>query len=44
MKGDSTSYEEAMGNPNSLKWLEAMEDEMRSMSSNDIWDLEEIPK
>jgi hypothetical protein len=44
MEGDLTSYEEAMGSPNSSKWLEAMEDEMRSMSSNDVWDLEEIPK
>jgi hypothetical protein len=44
MEGDPTSYEEAMGSPNSSKWLEAMEDEMRSMSSNDVWDLEEIPK
>jgi hypothetical protein len=44
MEGDPTSYEEAMGSPNSLKWLEAMEDEMRSTSSNDVWDLEEIPK
>jgi hypothetical protein len=26
------------------KWLEAMEDEMKSMSSNDVWDLEEDPK
>jgi hypothetical protein len=44
MEGDTTSYEEAMGGPNSSKWLEAMEDEMRSMSSNNVWDLEEIPK
>jgi hypothetical protein len=36
MEGDPTSYEEAMGSPNSSKWLEAMEDEMRSMSSNDV--------
>jgi hypothetical protein len=33
-----------MGDPNSSKWLEAMEDEMRLMSSNNVWDLEEIPK
>jgi hypothetical protein len=44
MEGDPTSYEETMGIPNSSKWLEAMEDEMRSMSSNDVWDLVEIPK
>jgi hypothetical protein len=44
MKGDPTSYEEAMGGPNSSKWLKAMEDEMRSMSSNNVWDLEKISK
>jgi hypothetical protein len=44
MEGDPTSYEEAKGGPNSSKWLEAMEDEMRLMSSNNVWDLEEIPK
>jgi hypothetical protein len=44
IEGDPTSYEEAMGGPNSSKWLETMEDEMRSMSSNNVWDLEEIPK
>jgi hypothetical protein len=36
MEGDPTSYEEAMGSPNSLKWLEAMEDKMMLMSSNDV--------
>jgi hypothetical protein len=44
MEGDPTLYEEAMRNPRSSKWLEAMEDEMKSMSSNNVWDLEEIPK
>ena len=44
MEGDPTSYEEAMRSPHSSKWLEAMEDEMKSMSSNHVWDLEEIPK
>jgi hypothetical protein len=44
MEGDPTSYEEAMRSAHSSKWLEAMEDEMKSMSSNDVWDLVEIPK
>jgi hypothetical protein len=26
----------------SLKWLEAMQNEIKSMSTNDFWDLEEI--
>jgi hypothetical protein len=33
-----------MRSAHSSKWLEAMEDEMRSMSTNRVWDLEEIPK
>jgi hypothetical protein len=44
MEGDLTSYEEAMRSAHSSKWLEAMKDEMKSMSSNGVWDLEEIPK
>jgi hypothetical protein len=39
MEGDPTSYEEAIRSPHSSKWLEAMEDEMKSMSSNDVWHL-----
>jgi hypothetical protein len=34
---------EAMKSENSLKLREAMEEELRSMSSNGIWDLVEIP-
>jgi hypothetical protein len=44
MEGDPTSFEEAMRSAHSSKWLEAMKDEMRSMSNNRVWDLEEIPK
>jgi hypothetical protein len=36
------SYKEAIKSENSLKWREAME-EFRSMSSNDVCDLVEIP-
>jgi hypothetical protein len=42
--GDPTSFEEAMRSAYSSKWFEAMEDEMRSMSINKVWDLEEILK
>jgi hypothetical protein len=31
-----------MKSENSLKWCETMEEELRSMSSNDVWDLVEI--
>jgi len=40
---DPGTYKEAMMRLNSSKWLEAMEDELRSMSSNKVWDLVEIP-
>ena len=44
MKGDPTSFEEAMSSDNSSKWLEAMEDEIKSMSTNKVWNLESISK
>jgi hypothetical protein len=44
MEGDPTSFEETRRSAYSSKWLESMEDEMRSMSINKFWDLEEIPK
>jgi hypothetical protein len=44
MEGDPTSFEEAMRSAHSSKWLDAIEDEMRSMNVNKVWDLEEIPK
>jgi hypothetical protein len=40
----SPLFEEAMRSAHSSKWLEAMEDEMRSMSTNRVCDLEEISK
>jgi hypothetical protein len=36
MKGDPTIFEEAMRSAQSSKWLEAMQDEMKSMSTNKI--------
>jgi len=44
MEGDPSSYDEIMRSTHSSKWLEAMEDEMRSMSSNDVWNLEKVSK
>jgi hypothetical protein len=44
MKGDPTLFEEAMRSDNSSKWLEAMEDEIKLMSTNKVWNLEPIPK
>jgi hypothetical protein len=36
IEGDPTSFEEAMRSAHSSKWLDAMEDEMRSMSVNKV--------
>jgi hypothetical protein len=44
MGDDLTSFEEAMRSDHSSKWLKAMEDEIKSMSTNKVWDLEIIPK
>jgi hypothetical protein len=44
MEDDPTSFEEAMRSEYSSKWVDAMEDEIKSMSTNKVWDLEEIPK
>jgi hypothetical protein len=33
-----------MRSEHSSKWLKAMKDEMESMSTNKVWDLEPIPK
>ena len=44
IEGDPTSFEEAMRIAHSSKWLEAMEDGMKSMKTNGVWNLETIPK
>ena len=44
MEGDPTLFEEAMRSAHSSKWLETMEDEMKSIKTNGVWNLETIPK
>ena len=44
MEDDPTSFKEAMRSDHSSKWHEAMEDEIKSMNANKVWDLEIIPK
>ena len=44
MEDDPTSFEEAMRSDHSSKQLDAMEDEMKSMNANKVWDLEIISK
>lgn len=43
-KGDRTSFEEAMSSANSSKWPNTMEDEIKPMSTNKVWDLVEISR
>ncbi|RLN17067.1 hypothetical protein C2845_PM02G32650 [Panicum miliaceum] len=44
MEDNPISFEEAMRSRHLSKWFEAMEDEMKSMSTNRVWDLEVISK
>jgi hypothetical protein len=37
------SFREVVSCENSAKWVETMEEELKSMSSNDVWDLVDIP-
>lgn len=41
---EPTSYQEAIANPNKSKWEEAMQAEMKSLESNHVWELVELPK
>jgi hypothetical protein len=44
MGDDPTSFEETMRSEHSSKWLKTIEDEIKLMSTNKVWDLEIIPK
>jgi hypothetical protein len=41
---DPKGYQEAVTCPQSEKWRRAMNEEMKSMSVNDVWELVELPK
>src|SRR6185312_14644823 len=41
---DPNSFKEAMSSEYSHKWIEAMEEELKSMSTNKVSDLVEIPE
>ncbi|GJY06174.1 putative zinc finger, CCHC-type containing protein [Tanacetum coccineum] len=41
---DPESFEDAITCDQSAHWREAMEDELNSMSKNNVWDLVELPK
>jgi hypothetical protein len=40
---DPANFKQAVECEHSTKWIEAMEEELKSMSSNKVWDLVEIP-
>ena len=40
---DSTTYKEAIVNPQSNFWIDAMKYEMTSMSHNKVWSLVDVP-
>ena len=41
---EPTSYQGAVASPNRSKWEEAMQAEMRSLESNNVWELVELPE
>ena len=44
LESDPINFSQAKQSFNSHKWIEAMEDEMKSMKNNDVWDLVELSK
>ena len=40
---DPINLQQALQSSNSLKWINAMKDEMKSMEDNSVWDLVELP-
>ncbi|KAH7834402.1 hypothetical protein Vadar_015602 [Vaccinium darrowii] len=44
LEDDLISFNQAKQSVNSLKWMNAILDELKSMSDNDVWDLVELPK
>ena len=43
LEDDPISFSQAKQSVNSLKWMNAILDELKSMSDNDVWDLVELP-
>ncbi|RDY12697.1 hypothetical protein CR513_02468, partial [Mucuna pruriens] len=43
-KDDPINFCQAMQSSNSKKWIDTMNDEMKSMQDNDVWDLVELPE
>ena len=43
MRGNQESFDKALQVEDSIKWEQAMDDEMRSLEKNDTWVLTELP-
>ena len=41
---DPVSFSHAIESNSSIKWLDAMKEELKSMDHNEVWDLDELPK
>jgi transposase InsO family protein len=41
---DPVSFSQAIEGNNSVKWIDAMNDELKSMDQNKVWDIVELPK
>ena len=41
---DPISFSQAIKSVDSIKWMDAMKDEMKSINQNKAWDLVELPK
>ena len=41
---DPVSFSQAMESNDSTKWIDAMNDELKSMEQNEVWDLVELPE
>lgn len=43
IQNDPVSYSQAINSKDSDKWIDAMNEELKSMDHNDVWDLVELP-
>ena len=44
VKGDPINFHQAIESSNSQKWIDAMNEEIKSMKDNDVWDLVLLPE
>ena len=44
MEDDPINFRQAMESSNSQKWIDAMNEEIKSMKDNDVWDLVPLPE